>query len=43
VLEHVEGKRLTFTVTASDASGLIGAGRVTRVAVLVESFLEKAR
>jgi fluoroacetyl-CoA thioesterase len=43
VLERVEGKRLTFTVTASDASGLIGAGRVTRVAVLVESFLEKAR
>jgi fluoroacetyl-CoA thioesterase len=43
VLERVEGKRLTFTVTASDATGLIGAGRVTRVAVSIDSFLEKAR
>jgi fluoroacetyl-CoA thioesterase len=43
VLERVEGKRLTFTVSASDASGLVGAGRVTRVVVAVDSFLEKAR
>lgn len=43
VLERVEGKRLTFTVTASDAAGLVGAGRVTRVVVLLDSFLDKAR
>ena len=43
VLERVEGKRLTFTVTASDAAGLVGAGRVTRVVVDVASFLDKAR
>lgn len=43
VLERIEGKRLTFTVSASDSSGLVGAGRVTRVVVAVDSFLEKAR
>lgn len=43
VLERIEGRRLTFTVSASDSAGLVGAGRVTRVVVLVESFLEKAR
>ncbi|MFZ0668190.1 MAG: hotdog domain-containing protein [Acidimicrobiales bacterium] len=43
VLERVEGKRLTFTVSASDASGLVGAGRVTRVVVAVDDFLDKAR
>jgi len=43
VLERVEGRRLTFTVTASDNDGLVGAGRVTRVAVAVEGFLDKAR
>jgi fluoroacetyl-CoA thioesterase len=43
VLERVEGRRLTFTVSASDAAGLVGAGRVTRVVVAVDSFLEKAR
>jgi fluoroacetyl-CoA thioesterase len=42
-LERVEGRRLVFTVTASDASGLVGAGRVTRVAVERERFLNKAR
>ena len=43
VLERVEGKRLTFTVTASDADGLVGAGRVTRVVVSVDNFMDKAR
>ena len=42
-LEKVEGRRLTFTVTANDSSGLVGAGRVTRVVVDVENFLQKAR
>jgi fluoroacetyl-CoA thioesterase len=43
ILERVEGRRLTFTVTASDSAGLVGAGRVTRVVVAVDGFLEKAR
>ncbi len=43
VLERVEGKRLTFTVTANDPAGLVGAGRLTRVVVEVASFLDKAR
>jgi predicted thioesterase len=41
-LEKVEGRRLTFTVHAHDARGLIAAGRVTRVVVDVERFMEKA-
>ncbi len=43
VLEKVEGRRLVFTVTATDAAGLVGAGRVTRVVVDVEGFMAKAR
>ena len=41
-LDKVEGRRLTFTVSASDKAGLIGAGKVTRVVVEVEHFLKKA-
>ncbi len=43
VLEKVEGRRLTFTVSVSDTSGLVGAGKVTRVIVTRSHFLEKAR
>lgn len=43
VLEKVEGRRLVFTVTATDAAGLVGAGRVTRVVVDIDGFLAKAR
>ena len=43
ILEKVEGRRLIFTVTATDAAGLVGAGRVTRVVVDIEGFLAKAR
>lgn len=42
-LEKVEGRRLTFTVSISDGRGLVGAGRVTRVLVETERFLEKTR
>lgn len=42
-LERVEGRRLTFTVSATDACGLVGAGRVTRVVVDVDGFLARAR
>jgi len=41
VLEKVEGRRLTFTVSASDARGLVAAGKVTRVLVELDRFLAK--
>lgn len=40
-LEKVEGRRLTFTVSAADDRGLVAAGRVTRVVVDVDQFLQK--
>jgi predicted thioesterase len=40
-LEKIEGRRITFTVTASDSGGLIAAGKVTRVTVDVERFMSK--
>ncbi len=45
-LVKVEGRRLTFTVSAArlegDGGGLVGAGRVTRVVVDRAAFLAKA-
>jgi fluoroacetyl-CoA thioesterase len=42
-LEKVEGRRLTFTVSVSDHGGLVAAGKVTRVVVDTQHFLDKAR
>ena len=42
-LEKVEGRRLTFTVSVSDHCGLVAAGKVTRVIVETDHFLDKAR
>ena len=42
-LEKVEGRRLTFTVSVTDHGGLVMAGKVTRVIVETERFLDKAR
>ena len=42
VLESVEGRRLTFRVSVSDGHGLVAAGRITRVVVEHDRFLEKA-
>ena len=42
-LEKVEGRRLTFTVSVTDQCGLVAAGKVTRVVVETERFLDKAR
>jgi fluoroacetyl-CoA thioesterase len=42
VLEAVEGRRLTFRVSVSDGHGLVAAGRITRVVVEHDRFLEKA-
>ena len=40
-LDKVEGRRITFTVTATDSGGLVAAGKVTRVTVDVERFMTK--
>jgi fluoroacetyl-CoA thioesterase len=42
LLEFVQGRRLTFRVSVTDARGLVAAGRITRVVVERERFLEKA-
>ena len=42
-LEKCEGRRLIFTVSITDERGLIAAGKVTRVIVDREKFMEKAR
>ena len=42
-LEKVEGRRMIFMVTVNDARGLVAAGKVTRVIVEVERFLDKAQ
>lgn len=42
-LERVEGRRLVFHVSARDERGLVAAGKVTRVVVDVERFLDKTR
>lgn len=41
VLDKVEGRRMTFTVTANDSGGLVAAGKVTRVVIDVERFMSK--
>ena len=40
-LEKVEGRRLKFSVSVSDARGLVAAGKVTRVVVERDRFMEK--
>jgi fluoroacetyl-CoA thioesterase len=43
-LETVEGKRLTFRVSVTDThGGLVAAGRITRVSVERQRFMEKAQ
>jgi len=41
-LESVTGRRVNFTVSVNDARGLVAAGKITRVVVDTERFLEKA-
>ena len=41
VLEKIEGRRLKFTVSASDSGGLVAAGKITRVLVDVDRFMAK--
>jgi predicted thioesterase len=40
-LDKIDGRRITFTVTASDSGGLVAAGKVTRVVVDVQRFMSK--
>ncbi len=42
-LDRAEGRRLVFTVSVSDACGLVAAGKLTRAVVDRASFLDKAR
>ena len=42
-LERRDGRRLLFTVSVSDASGLVAAGKITRVVVDEAGFLANAR
>ncbi len=42
-LETVEGRRLTFRVAVTDARGLVAAGRITRVVVVRDRFIERAQ
>jgi predicted thioesterase len=42
-LERWEGRRLVFNTSVTDARGLVAAGKVTRVLVERDRFLEKAR
>jgi fluoroacetyl-CoA thioesterase len=42
-LEKVEGRRLIFGVSVNDARGLVAAGKVTRVVVDRDRFMDKAK
>jgi len=41
-LESVEGRRLVFTVSVSCEQGLVAVGKITRVIVNRERFIQKA-
>ena len=42
-VEKISGRRIIFTVSVSDERGLIAVGRVTRVIVEIDRFLDKTR
>jgi len=42
-LEAIEGRRITFRVSVTDARGLVAAGRITRVVVVRDRFIERAQ
>jgi predicted thioesterase len=41
VLDRIDGRRLTFTVSAEDSGGLVAAGKITRAIVEVDRFMTK--
>jgi fluoroacetyl-CoA thioesterase len=42
-VEKVNGRRVVFTVSVNDERGLVAVGRVTRVVVDLDRFLEKVK
>ena len=42
-VERVNGRRVTFTVSVNDDRGLVAVGRITRVIVDLERFMERTR
>lgn len=42
-VEKINGRRIIFTVSVNDERGLVAVGRVTRVVVEVDRFLDKTR
>ncbi len=42
-LDRIEGRRLSFTVSVMDRSGLVAAGKVSRVVVDRQAFLAHTR
>jgi predicted thioesterase len=42
-LERCEGRRLVFNISVNDTCGLVAAGKLTRVLVETDHFMEKAR
>ena len=43
ILEEIQGRKLTFSVSASDTKGQVAAGKVTRILVEVDRFMESTR
>ncbi|GIU85051.1 MAG: hypothetical protein KatS3mg008_1826 [Acidimicrobiales bacterium] len=41
VVSEVQGRRITFTVSAKDERGLVAAGKVTRVVIARDKFMAK--
>jgi predicted thioesterase len=42
-LERADGRRFSFNVSVTDRCGLVAAGKVVRVVVGTDGFMEKAR
>ncbi len=42
-LDKTEGRRMVFSVSVTDGCGLVAVGKVTRVVVTKDHFVEKAR
>jgi predicted thioesterase len=42
-LEKAEGRRLIFNVAVTDDAGLVAAGKITRIIVNTDQFMDKAR
>ena len=43
ILEEIQGRKLTFSVSASDTRGQVAAGKVTRILVEADRFMDSTR